>query len=94
VAGLFQYSHHPQVREKAVRAYKDKPARTEHQVRYQLTVSRHQAAIAQTEFNAGWRNYASNAPTERLSRTDAVLVHRGANCSGVRQRELCPCRST
>jgi len=76
VAGLFQYTHHQQLKEKAIRAYKDKPARTERQVRYQLRVSRHQPAIAQAEFKAGWRIYASNAPAERLSLTEAVLAYR------------------
>lgn len=76
VAGLFHYTYQQEVQEQPIRAYKDKPARTERQVRYQLTVSRNQAAIAQAEFKAGWRIYATNAPTERLSLTEAVLAYR------------------
>jgi transposase len=45
-------------------------------VRYHLTVSRHQAAIVEAEFKAGWRIYATNAPAERLSLTEAVLAYR------------------
>ena len=76
VEGLFQYVYTQEVNQRHIRAYKDKPARTEPQVRYQLTVSRHQAAIAQAEFKAGWRIYASNAPADRLSLTEAVLAYR------------------
>jgi transposase len=76
VEGLFHYTYHQQVTERHVRAYKDKPARTEHQVRYQLTLSRNQPAIAAAEFTAGWRIYATNAPAERLSLTEAVLAYR------------------
>ena len=76
VEGLFHYTYQQQVTERHVRAYKDKPARTERQVRYQLTVSRNQQAIADAEFKAGWRIYATNAPAERLSLTEAVLAYR------------------
>jgi len=76
VGGLFHYSYEQQVTERHVRAYKDKPARTERQVRYQLTVSRNQAAIAQAEFKAGWRIYGTNAPAEQVSLAEAVLAYR------------------
>lgn len=76
VEGLFHYTYHQEVKQQHLRAYKDKPARTERQVRYQLTVSPNQAAIAKAEFKAGWRIYATNAPTERLSLTAAVLAYR------------------
>jgi transposase len=76
VAGLFHYSYQQQVNERHLRAYQDKPARTERQVRYQLTVSRNQTAIAQAEFKAGWRIYATNAPADRLSLPEAVLAYR------------------
>jgi transposase len=76
VEGLFHYTYHQELKVRHIRAYKDKPARTEPQVRYQLTLSRHHAAIAQAEFKAGWRIYASNAPSDRLSLTRAVLAYR------------------
>jgi transposase len=76
LAGLFHYSYQQQVNERHLRAYQDKPARTERQVRYQLTVSRNQTAIAQAEFKAGWRIYATNAPADRLSLPEAVLAYR------------------
>jgi hypothetical protein len=39
-------------------------------------VRRHQAAIAEAEFKAGWRIYATNAPAQALSLTEAVLAYR------------------
>jgi len=76
VGGLFDYSYEQQVKERHIRAYKGKPARIERQVRYHLTVSRNQAAIAEAEFKAGWRIYVTNAPAARLSLTEAVLAYR------------------
>lgn len=73
---LFHYTYERQVKERHIRAYKDKPARTERQVRYQLTVIRNQEAITDAEFKAGWRIYATNAPAARLSPTDGVLAYR------------------
>ncbi len=53
VQGLFHTSYQQQVAERHIRAYKDKPARVERQVRYQLTVLRNAEAIAAGEFRAG-----------------------------------------
>ncbi len=74
--GLFDYEYEQEVTEKQVRAYGDKPARTERQVRFQLMVKRNQPAIAEAEFRAGWRIYATNAPRERLPLKQAVLAYR------------------
>jgi transposase len=76
VQGLFDCPYQCQVKERQIRAYKDKAARTERKVRYQLTVTRNQQAIAEAEFKAGWRIYATNAPAEKLSLTEAVLAYR------------------
>lgn len=77
VQGFFTYDDQQEVTERKVRAYQGTPPRVERQVRYQLTVSRHQAALEQAEFEAGWRIYATNAPTTRLPLEDAVLAYRG-----------------
>jgi transposase len=45
-------------------------------VRFQLTVTRNEPAIAAAEFRAGWRIYATNAPSEQLSLAQAVLAYR------------------
>ena len=62
--------------ERQIRAYGDRPARTERRVRYQLTVTRDGEAIAAAEFKTGWRIYATNAPCTRLTLTEAVLAYR------------------
>lgn len=76
VQGLFEYDYQQEVTERQIRAYGDKPARTERTVRFQLTVTRNEQAIAEAEFRAGWRIYATNAPAGQLALTQAVLAYR------------------
>ena len=76
VQGLFEYDYQQKVTERQVRAYGDKPARTERKVRFQLTVTRNEQAITEAEFRAGWRIYATNAPAGQLTLTQAVLAYR------------------
>lgn len=76
IQGLFTYDYHQEVTQRRVRGYKGKPARVERKVRYQLTVSRQEEAIALAQFKAGWRIYATNAPLEILSLTQAVWAYR------------------
>jgi transposase len=76
VQGLFNCDYHQEVTERQVRAYKDKPARTERKVRFQLTVMRNEQAIAEAEFGAGWRIYATNALQKQLPLDRAVLAYR------------------
>lgn len=77
VAGFFHYEHHQEVKERHVRAYRERPARVERTVRYQLQVTRNLAAIADAEFAAGWRIYASSEVEARLPLESAMLVYRG-----------------
>jgi transposase len=76
VSGLIHSHYEQEIAEKQVRAYGDKPARTERQVRFQLTVERDPEAIAAAEFKAGWRIYATNSPADRLPLERAVLAYR------------------
>lgn len=76
VQGFFTYDYHREVSERQIRAYGDRPARTERRVRYQLTVTRDAEAIAEAEFKTGWHIYATNAPAEQLTLTEAVLAYR------------------
>jgi transposase len=76
VVDLFTVSYTQHISEKQVRSYKDKPARLERTVRFQLTVTRNQDAIAAAFFRCGWRIYATNAPDSRLSLQQAVLSYR------------------
>jgi transposase len=75
-AGFFKYYYEQEITEQQVRAYGDKPARTERQVRFQLTVERNPETIAAAEFSAGWRLYATNASEEQLPLNRAVLAYR------------------
>jgi transposase len=76
VQGLFGYDYQQEVTERQVRAYRDKPARTVRKLRFQLTVMRNEQAIAEAEFGAGWRIYATNTPPEQLPLDRAVLAYR------------------
>jgi transposase len=76
VPGLFEYDYQQEMTERQLRAYGDKPARTERKVRFQLRVTRNEQAIAGAEFKAGWRIYATNAPAGQLALTQAVLAYR------------------
>lgn len=77
VQGFFTCDYEREVEERSIRAYKEQAERVERKVRYQLSVQRNHDAIKSVEFAAGWRIYATNAPEERLSLTQAVLTYRG-----------------
>ena len=76
VQGLLEVTWERQETHRRIRAYGDHPARTETQVRYQVTVTRNEEAIAQTERGLGWRLYAGNASAETFSLSQAVLTYR------------------
>ena len=78
VTGLVEVSYERQVSQRQVRRYKDRPARTEQKVRYQLQLSRNEAAIATQHQTMGWRLYLLNAPDKQVSLTQAVLAYRQA----------------
>jgi len=76
VAGLLDITWQRQESHRHVRGYGGRPARIETQVRYQVSVTRHEAAIEEAERQLGWRLYATNCPTERLPLTQAVWAYR------------------
>ncbi len=78
VADLLQVTYERQVSQRQLRPYKDRPARTEQKVRYQLHLSRDEAAVEAQYRTLGWRLYGLNAPAEQLSLAQAVLAYRGA----------------
>lgn len=58
-----------------------KARRREVEVRYYLTeVEREPAAVQARQAELGWRRYATNAPPEQLSLSQAVLHYRGGWC--------------
>ena len=77
VGGLFTYAYQQEVTERHIRKHKERPARTERKVRFQLNVTRQRAAITTAEFQMGWRIYATNAPQAELSLGQAVWAYRG-----------------
>ncbi|MCZ7668601.1 MAG: hypothetical protein M5U34_16125 [Chloroflexi bacterium] len=74
VTGLLQIVYHEEQTEHQVRAYRDRPARTEVGVRYQLEVCRDEEAIAVAFRNMGWRLFVSNAPSGQ-STNDRGCLH-------------------
>lgn len=76
VQGLFHLDYQSETEERQVRSYRGQPAHVERKVRFHLTVRRNLEAIQVAEFQAGWRIYATNAPQERLSLSQAVLAYR------------------
>jgi transposase len=78
VTGLLLPTYQRQVSQRQIRKYKDRPARSEEKVRYQLQVRRDEAAIQEQYRTMGWRLYVTNAPVEPLSFSQAVLAYRGA----------------
>ncbi len=76
VQEFFHYDYQAETTERQVRGYKETEPRVERQVRYQLTDSCQQEAIEKAELEAGWRIYATNESSQRLSLPQAVDVYR------------------
>jgi len=76
VIGLLRVEYRETVQERLVRAYGRRPATVRVEKEFQLNVSRDELAIQAAERALGWRVYATNEPTERLSLTQAVLAYR------------------
>jgi len=78
VQGLLAVDYHMEVERWPVRAYGDRPARTEERHRYLVRVRRKRAAISHAARLLGWRLYVTNAPVARLPLGDAVRTYRSA----------------
>ena len=78
VESLLEVTYRQEVERRPIRKYGDRPARTEEQVRYVVQVQRNREVIAAARCPLGWRLYATNAPAEELSLTEAVWAYRGA----------------
>jgi transposase len=82
VAGLLSYTYERQVEQEVKwvgrgRGGENRPQQVIEHVRYQITtVMRNEEAIASQESRMGWRAYATNAPTPRLSLENAVREYR------------------
>ena len=78
VEGLLEVTYQKEVERRALRRYGDRPARVEERIRYVAHVRRKGEAIRAARRRMGWRLYATNAPAEVLSLTQAVWAYRGA----------------
>jgi len=76
VEGLLRLTYERQEHQRRVRRHKEKPARSETQVRYQLHIQPDSDAIAALERSHGWRLYVTNCSADQLSLADAVLTYR------------------
>ncbi len=79
VGDLLEVSYTKEVEKRSIRAYKDRPARTEKRIRYVVKVHYNAQAIHQARRMLGWRLFATNAPTENLDFAQAVKAYRGAS---------------
>ena len=77
VADYLQVQYEDHLSERQIRAHKERPARIERTVRYEVRVIRNTEAITQAERQMGWRLYVTNAPEHRLSLAEALRTYRG-----------------
>ncbi|MCA9331022.1 IS1634 family transposase [Candidatus Saccharibacteria bacterium] len=76
VDGLLSVSYERQEQHRHVRKYKERPARAETTVRYQLQLSPDEDAIEQVRRTLGWRLFVTNYSAAQFSLEDAVLAYR------------------
>src|SRR5204863_2326967 len=77
VAGLLQVSCQEQIRERAVRRWRDRPARVVVERDQHLSVTVDTPALEAVVRRLGWRVYATNAPEEPLPPEALVSTYRG-----------------
>lgn len=78
VAGLLEVQYRRELERRTIRSYRDRPTRTEEQVRYVVQVERDRSAIADVRRLMGWRLYTTNAPKEMLLLATAIRTYRQA----------------
>lgn len=77
VDGIVNFSVQTQVTERQVRAWKDRPARTESEERHEVKVCLDQEALGGRRQQLGWSFYATNHHREGLPLGQAMLAYRG-----------------
>ena len=82
VQGLLRLGYREIVHERPVRRYRDRPATVRIEREVQVTVEVDAAAVEEAVRRLGWRVYATNAPAEQLSLTQAVLAYRTHRSTG------------
>ena len=75
VEGLLSWKITTLIETQSLRAYGDRPERTEQKQRLQIDVQQNDKAIQRATQHLGWRAYATNAPRRLLSLHEAVLAY-------------------
>ena len=75
VEGLLSYTAQARMRKRPVRAYRERPARQESDLFFQMETRREEALIEQKKRERGWQVYATNGAT--LSLAEVVWAYRG-----------------
>lgn len=76
VQGLLRLSYQEVIHERPVRRYRDRPATVQVEREVGVTAVVDEVAVEAAVRRLGWRVYATNASTQRLSLTQAVLAYR------------------
>lgn len=76
VVGLLTVAITQHTTQRAVRAYRDRPARQEVDTDVRLSVAVDAAAVESAVADLGWRVYATNQPVDQLPLAQAVLAYR------------------
>ncbi|GIV79076.1 MAG: hypothetical protein KatS3mg050_3470 [Litorilinea sp.] len=76
VQGLLRLHYEEEIKERAVRRYRSRPATVRQEREVRVTVEVDEAALQKALARLGWRVYATNAPAELLSLQQAVLAYR------------------
>jgi transposase len=76
VEGLLRLKFEEVIRRRQVRRYREQPTRIVEEHEPSVTVTVDESAVQQVIRQQGWRVYATNAPTEELSLSQAILAYR------------------
>ena len=77
VEGIANFSIETQVFERAVRAWRDRPARTARDERHEVKIELDQEALRKRRQQLGWSFYATNHNRTQLPLERALLAYRG-----------------
>jgi transposase len=75
VEGLLSHSAQPRMKKRQVRAYRDRPARQETEIFFEMEVRREEKLIEEKKREMGWQVYATN--DLRLGPAQVVWAYRG-----------------
>ncbi|MGH9801783.1 MAG: IS1634 family transposase [Blastocatellia bacterium] len=77
VEGILNFSIKTEILEREVRAWRDRPARTEREEQYEVKIELDQQALLTRHQQLGWSFYATNHNQEQFPLEQAVRAYRG-----------------